>query len=60
MPAAQLLQTVASHQLDRRLVCLGAAIAKEHPLGKGMVAKLAGQFRLRQDVVEIRNVQQLF
>ncbi len=57
---SELLQTVASNQLDRRLVCFGAAIAKENPLGKRMVAQLARQLRLRQDVVEIGDVQQLF
>ena len=57
---SELLQTVTSNQLDRRLVCLGAAVAEENPLGKRMVAKLTRQLRLRQDVVQIRNVQQLF
>jgi hypothetical protein len=60
MPAAELLQTVAPHQLDRCLICLGAAVAEKSAIGEGVAAQLAGQFRLGQDVVEIRNVQQLF
>ncbi len=57
--AAEFFRTVAARQLDCGFVGLGAAVAKKRPVGEGVAAQLARQLRLRLDMIEIGNVEQL-
>src|ERR1044071_3045637 len=52
-------QSVAARQLDSCLVGFGSAVTKKSPIRERMMAQLPSQLRLRLNVVEIGNVQQL-
>jgi hypothetical protein len=57
--ATAFFQSVAARELDGRFVGFGSAVAKKSPIRERMAAQLPSQLRLRLNVVEIGNVQQL-
>src|SRR5207244_7151521 len=54
-----MLAAVAPRQLDGRFIGFGAAVTKKHAIRKRMAAKLTRQLGLRQNMIEIGNVDQL-
>src|SRR5919106_5074806 len=54
-----MLAAVAPRQLDGCLIGLGAAVTKKNAIGKRVAAQLTRELRLGDNMIEIRNVEQL-
>ena len=54
-----MLAAVAPRQLDGCFIGFGAAVTKKHAIRKRVAAKLTRQLGLRQNMIEIGNVDQL-
>ncbi len=57
--ATAFFESVAARELDGRFVGFGSTVTKKSPIRERMAAELPSQLRLRLDVIEIGNMQQL-